>query len=159
MKAYLLLALCAAAGTGFLGFVLGDRRRRKAQGGTGPRPLGSIGEAVTQAERRQGFALVLFLGEDGESVRRAAELAEDPEVLRLLNREDVFHVVLRQSRQGQDLLETLFMKYAKEALTSLPAALLLDGEGKRLRAMHLEGAGPANQWLGEWLGTRRPPAP
>jgi len=159
VKAYLLLALCAAAGTGFLGFVLGDRRRRKAQGGTGPRPLGSIGEAVTQAERRQGFALVLFLGEDGESVRRAAELAEDPEVLRLLNREDVFHVVLRQSRQGQDLLETLFMKYAKEALTSLPAALLLDGEGKRLRAMHLEGAGPANQWLGEWLGTRRPPAP
>ncbi|HBP20592.1 MAG TPA: hypothetical protein DEA08_22735 [Planctomycetes bacterium] len=121
--------------------------------------MGSIGEAVTQAERRQGFALVLFLGEDGESVRRAAELAEDPEVLRLLNREDVFHVVLRQSRQGQDLLETLFMKYAKEALTSLPAALLLDGEGKRLRAMHLEGAGPANQWLGEWLGTRRPPAP
>ena len=159
MKAYLLLALCAAAGTGFLGFVLGDRRRRKAQGGTGPRPLGSIGEAVTQAERRQGFALVLFLGDDEESVRRAAELAEDPEVLRLLNREDVFHVVLRQSRQGQDLLETLFMKYAKEALTSLPAALLLDGEGNRLRAKHLEGAGPASQWLGEWLGTRRPPAP
>ena len=107
--------------------------------------------------KQQFIALDALLQE--QSVRRAAELAEDPEVLRLLNREDVFHVVLRQSRQGQDLLETLFMKYAKEALTSLPAALLLDGEGKRLRAMHLEGAGPANQWLGEWLGTRRPPAP
>ncbi|MGE0707257.1 MAG: hypothetical protein AB7N76_16400 [Planctomycetota bacterium] len=156
LQGWLLLSVVVAAGMGYAGFVLGDRRRRREGGQAGPRPAPSIGEAVSQAERTRGRALVLFLGDDDASVEVARAFAEDEGVLRLLGREDLSYVVLREAREGREVLEMLFQKYSGDPLPGLPAALLLNGAGERLRAARLEGPERPVEWLAQWLGTAVP---
>lgn len=153
VEPWLLLAVFGAAAVGFLGFVLGDRRRRNAHGLAGPRPAPSIGEAVAQAKKRETRALVFFLGEDARSLEVGSRLAQDSGVLALLERDAIPYAVLRTASEGEDVIELLFRKYAGDAEASWPAVALLDGDGERAKLAHLSETKFGAEWLANWLGT------
>ena len=81
MDWFLLMAVLGAALVGYLGFSIGDKKR----GTRGPRPLRSIGEALSLAELRQGKTLVIFLGEDEASRGVGEALVSNPLVLSVLS--------------------------------------------------------------------------
>jgi hypothetical protein len=99
--------------------------------------------------------LVLFLGEDEPSMQVGQAFAEDGGVLELIRRHDLAYVVLRESLQGAEVLGALYEKYAQGTLPTLPAGLLLNAQGEKLRATSLSREDP-RAWLNEWLGTARP---
>lgn len=131
MQWMILLAFVGAAAVGYAGFALGDRKRRREAGKAGPRPCRSIGEALELSAGRLGETLVIFLGEDEVSIAIAAQIAEEPRVLRLLQSPKLAHVVLRSDREGAEVLELLFEKYDGAALASLPVGLVLGSDGEK----------------------------
>lgn len=152
MEQVLLLTIVAVATlTAFAGFVIGDRRRRAASGHSGPRARRSIGEAIELAVPRHGRVLVLFLAKDEGSMEAGCALAEDEEVLRLLGRPDLFHVVIRHGVEGPEIAATLFEKYAKTPLPDGAVALLLDKAGLPIGSKTVTEAGPIAAWLPAWV--------
>lgn len=158
MQWMILLTLIGAAAVGYMGFTLGDRKRRRAAGEAGPRPSRSIGDALELSKARLGEALVIFLGEDEGSIGLADAIASEPRVLALLRRPKLAHVVLRVDREGQEILELLYEKYAGEPLPGLPAGLVLDAEGKKRAGGPIKGdlATVVERWLRR--GAPLPPA-
>ena len=129
MDSLLLLALVGAALMGYLGFVLGERRRRAAQGGARPRPARSVGEALEAARVGSGRALLIFVGESPGSDALRAALETQP-MWDLLRRPGLSHVILTAESEGEDLLAHLYAKYQGEALPGLPAGILCEGGGE-----------------------------
>tara|TARA_R110002072_G_scaffold136017_5_gene277840 strand:- start:360 stop:923 length:564 start_codon:yes stop_codon:yes gene_type:complete len=155
MQWMLLLTLIGAALVAYMGFALGDRKRRRAAGEGGPRPSRSIGDALELSEARLGEALVFFLGEDEASVAVADAIASDPRVLAHLRAPKLAHVILRSEREGREILELLYEKYDGEPLPALPAGLLLLADGKKRAGGSIKGdlATEIDRWL------RRAPPP
>ena len=153
MDSLLLLALVGAALIGFVGFFLGDRRRR-SEGGTtlGPRPSRSIGAALEQARLGSGRALLLFLGQDPQSAAVGDALRSEAPVLEVLGLPGLAYVVLSAEREGEDLMAHLYEKYQGSPPPGLPAGILCEGDGQ-VRAHGLLEATLADQ-LGAW--TRLP---
>jgi hypothetical protein len=147
----LLVTIVAVATlTAVVGFMIGDRRRRAQSGHAGPRACRSIGEALEKAESRHGRVLVLFLGNDDSSMEAGCALAEDPEIVKLLGRADLFHVVIRDAQVSR----TLFEKYAKTSLPNGAVVLLLDKDGRPIQHELASKAGPLGTWLPDWIASR-----
>lgn len=155
MQWMILLTLVGAAAVGYMGFALGDRKRRRAAGDAGPRPSRSIGDALELSQARLGEALVFFLGEDEASVAIASAIASEPRVLAHLRAPKLAHVILRVDQEGQEILEHLYQKYADEPLPGLPAGLVLAADGKKRAGGLLKGDLPTI--LDRWV-RRGPPA-
>lgn len=145
----ILIAVLGAALVGFLGFVLGDRRRRLAGGATGPRPARSVGEGLELARTRRGQVVVLFLGDDEESRQVGTALASSQPVIAALSEPLLIHVVLRAEKDGADLLEHLYQKYAEQPLPGWPAFLAFgsDGEMRDGGVIPPDLAGLLRQWV------------
>lgn len=133
------------------GFAVGERRRREDAGLAGPRPARSIGEGLRAALPRRARVLVFFLDDDEAGLEAAAAVAEDPAVVELLSRPDLVHVIIRSSaKEGREIGETLFEKYAGEALPAASVAvLLLDADGQRIGIGREEK--PIAEWLVDWV--------
>lgn len=148
MDSLLLLALVGAALIGFVGFFLGDRRRRSEGGGArGPRPSRSIGAALEEARLGSGRALLLFLGEDPQSAAAGEALRGELPVLELLGQPGLSYVILSGEREGEDLMAHLYEKYQGGPLPGLPAAILVEGDGQ------VRAEGPLQASLSDQLQT------
>lgn len=128
---------------------------RRQAGNLGPRPAGSVGEALRQAAALpDGRVLVAVLA--GTPERLAPALASSREPLR--------YVVLARGEEEQ-VTAHLFQKYAGEALPAGEWALLLDREGLPIAKVDLASQrDPLASWLPRWLETqphfgRRPAGP
>jgi hypothetical protein len=157
MQWMILLTLIGAAAVGYMGFTLGDRKRRGAAGEAGPRPSRSIGDALELSKARLGEALVIFLGEDEASVAIGAAIASDARVLAQLRQPKLAHVILRSEREGQEILELLYEKYDGEPLPGLPAGLILQADGKKRAGGLIKG--DLATVIERWQRRAAPPPP
>jgi hypothetical protein len=142
------VALCALVVA--VAFLRGDSARRSAQGRAGPRPTGSVGEAVRLAGQRRGRALILFFGDDAAAVEWSRALAEDAAVIAALS--TATHAIVRTGGDQRDVADMLHQKWGRAALPADGrAALLLDGEGAPVRSGAGAELGPLSAWLPGWL--------
>jgi hypothetical protein len=99
----------------------------------------------------------LFLDDGEASVEAGRALAEEPEVVRLLQHTP--YVLVRCGKEDLDVAKALFTKYSGEPLGKVPAAVQLDADGQWVATADVAAKGPLESWLAAWMSPRETPGP
>lgn len=152
----ILLVIVVSGIVGLLGFLRGDSLRRAASGHQGPRPIGSVGEALRKVGLKQKYdarVLVFFLGDSEACAETRRALAQDEAVIRVIAQHDLVHVVVPAGREDRQVAEALSEKYGHQGPLRPPSVLLLDAKGETVAQTDAETQKrrPWGQWLETWV--------